>query len=357
MKIYKIIIIVLIIVLLGGVGYYFISKYSKTSSSTDIKNIKAYDGNKTTINLDNLTYDGTGLTIDNNTIYIAYGGVYELSGTTTSTIVVDVEDDKDVNLILNNVNIKSNEVPIYIKNGNTYITLEGTSYIEYTKTYDENEEVDAAIYSSDDLYINGTGSLEIKSNYTGIVSKDTLTIEDGSYIIDSYDDGINVNDIVTINNGNFTITAKDDAIHADGLLEINNGTYKIIAAEGLEATYVKINNGTINIEASDDGINAGNKSDDYSVIIEINNGDITIKMGAGDTDGIDSNGDLYINGGTIDVTCNSPFDYDGKAEYNGGTLIVNGNVTNTITNQMMGGPGMMPGMMPMQNNQNMQRRR
>ena len=355
MKIYKIIIVILILFLLGGVGYYIISRYNKTTSSIDIKNIKAYDGNKTTINLDNLTYDGTGLTIDDNTIYIAYGGTYEISGTTTSNIVVDIEDDKDVNLILNNVNIKSSNAPIYIKEGNANITLVGTSYIEYNKQYDENEEVDAAIYASDDLIINGTGSLEIKSNYAGIVSKDTLTIEDGSYIIDAYDDGINVNDIVTINNGNFTITAKDDGIHADGLLEINNGTYKIIAAEGLEATYVKINNGTIDIEASDDGINAGNKSDDYSVIIEINNGDITIKMGAGDTDGIDSNGDLYINGGTINVTGQSAFDYDGKAEYNGGTLIVNGNVTNTITNQMMGG-GMMPGMMDIPN-QNMQRRR
>ena len=60
-------------------------------------------------------------------------------------------------------------------------------------------------------------------------------------------------------------------------------------------------------------------------------------MGQGDTDGIDSNGNLYINGGTINVTCNSPFDYDGEAKYNGGTLIVNGEETNTITNQFMGG--------------------
>ena len=63
-------------------------------------------------------------------------------------------------------------------------------------------------------------------------------------------------------------------------------------------------------------------------------------MGSGDTDGIDANGNIYINGGTIDITGNSPFDYDGNAEYNGGTIIVNGTKTNTITNQMMGG-GMM----------------
>ena len=60
-------------------------------------------------------------------------------------------------------------------------------------------------------------------------------------------------------------------------------------------------------------------------------------MGQGDTDGIDSNGNLYINGGTINITANSPFDYDGTAQYNGGKLIVNGEETTTITNQMMGG--------------------
>ena len=45
----------------------------------------------------------------------------------------------------------------------------------------------------------------------------------------------------------------------------------------------------------------------------------------------------YIGGGTVDITCQSPFDYDGNAEYTGGTLIVNGTETNEITNQMMGG--------------------
>ena len=130
----------------------------------------------------------------------------------------------------------------------------------------------------------------------------------------------------------------------------------IDASEGIEGTYVKINNGTINISASDDGINAGNKSKNYNTTVEINGGKITIKMAAGDTDGIDSNGNLYINGGTIDITGNSPFDYDGEAKYNGGTLIVNGETTNTITNQFMGGRNMnMPNNDSNMNNRRMKR--
>ena len=65
-------------------------------------------------------------------------------------------------------------------------------------------------------------------------------------------------------------------------------------------------------------------------------------MAQGDTDGVDSNGNLYINGGTISVNAQSPFDYDGEAQHNGGTIIVNGTETDQITNQMMGG-GMMGG--------------
>ena len=60
-------------------------------------------------------------------------------------------------------------------------------------------------------------------------------------------------------------------------------------------------------------------------------------MGQGDHDAIDSNGNLHINGGTLNISASSPFDYDGQASYTGGTMIVNGSQTTTITNQMMGG--------------------
>ena len=184
----------------------------------------------------------------------------------------------------------------------------------------------------------------------GLKAEKLIEITGGTFNIDTTDDGVHSNGNITINKGTFTIESDDDAVHADGLIEINGGSMTINAHEGIEATYVKINDGTININASDDGINAGNKSNDYDVTIEINGGDITIKMGQGDTDAVDSNGNIYINGGTLNITANSPFDYDGKAEYNGGTIIVNGEKTTTITNQFAG--GMQGGMMP--NEANMQ---
>ena len=188
------------------------------------------------------------------------------------------------------------------------------------------------------------GTFNIKTNKSnsnnskkGIKADGNIVINGGEYTINTNDDGIHSNLDITINNGKITINSNDDSIHADGKIEINKGTMKLNAHEGLEATYVKINDGDININASDDGINAGNKSNNYTTTIEINGGNVTINMGQGDTDGIDSNGNIYINGGTINITGQSPFDYDGEAKYTGGTIIVNGQTTNQITNQMMGG--------------------
>ena len=66
-------------------------------------------------------------------------------------------------------------------------------------------------------------------------------------------------------------------------------------------------------------------------------------MGSGDTDAVDSNGNLILAGGTLDITAQSPFDYDGSLEQTGCTLIVNGQETSTVSNQMMGGMGKMGG--------------
>ena len=100
---------------------------------------------------------------------------------------------------------------------------------------------------------------------------------------------------------------------------------------------MQLNGGTIQIQASDDGINAARKSRSYAAAVEINGGDITVVMGSGDTDGIDSNGSITVNGGTVNVTGRSTFDCDGAATYNGGTIIVNGQQLSYIPNQMMGG--------------------
>ncbi len=314
---------------------------------------------------------------DGQDIEITEEGVYVISGTASeSTIIVNADDTAKVQLVLDGVSITNTDFPaIYVKSADkVFVTLAGENTLSVTGTFtaDGETNTDAVIFSKDDLTLNGTGSLTVTSAAgNGITGKDDLKITGGTYTINSAEDAVEANDSIRIADGSFTITSQKDALHAendeddsvgyiyiengsfqinaadDGIqatttLTVNGGTFDISAAEGLEATCVTINGGTIKITASDDGINASAKSSAVSTGIEINGGDITIDMGSGDTDAVDSNGSLVINGGTLNITAQFAFDYDGSAELNGGTVYVNGEQVTSITSSMMGG-GMMGG--------------
>ena len=318
--------------------------------------------------------------ISGSTVTITAAGTYVLTGSLSDgSVIVDAGQEDKVQLVLDGVTIHSETfAAIYVKQADkVFITLAEGSVNALSNggsfTLIDDNNVDAVIFSKDDLTLNGSGTLQISSpGGHGIVGKDEVTITGGTYQITADGHAISGKDSIAVSGGSFTLTANedglhsenddddtlgniyitggefvirvsDDAIHATYWLQIDGGSIEITAAEGLEATYIQINDGMLNVQASDDGINAGQKSDACVPTIEINGGSITIVMGAGDTDGVDSNGNILINGGTIDVSGNSAFDYDGTAQYNGGTIIVNGQTVNAIPNQMMGG-GMRGGM-------------
>ena len=318
--------------------------------------------------------DATSYTVkDDEDISITKEGTYVLSGTANeATIMINVDSLEKVQLVLDGLSITNSNFPcIYVKNADkVFITTTGDNSLSVTGTFkaDGETNTDAVIYSKDDLVLNGTGSLSITSTDNGITSKDDLKITGGEITITCTSDAIEANESVAIADGNITlnskkdgihveyeednttgyfymvggnltITATDDGIHAITNLQIDGGVITITAAEGLEATIIQINGGTITITASDDGINAAKKSKSMTPSFEITGGELTIDMGRGDTDAIDSNGDLFISGGTVTINAQFPFDYDGEASYTGGTMIINGEETTEITNQFMGGPG------------------
>lgn len=294
--------------------------------------------------------DATYLTVTEETdIHITEEGVYVLSGNAKNvTIYVEADSKDKVQLVLDGLTITNDDFPcIYVTEADkVFVTTSADSMLSVTGSFltDGDVNTDGVIFSRCDLVLNGTAVLTVSSTDNGIVCKDDLKVTGGTYYVTATSKAFEANDSIRISDGTFYLKAGTDGIHATSLLQIDDGTFDITAAEGLEATYIQINGGTITIQASDDGINAGRKSSAYSPTVEFNGGNVTITMGAGDTDGVDSNGDIIVNGGTINVTGNSTFDYDGNAQFNGGMIIVNGQETDTIPNQMMGGMGGRGGM-------------
>lgn len=323
------------------------------------------------------TADLTGATTINLTsgkeVTISAEGVYLVKGSATnSSIIVAAPEDAKVQIVLDGVTITNDTTPaIYVKTADkVFVTTTSTTSVltvNGTFTADGETNVDAVIFSKSDLTLNGTGTLKVVSKQgNAITSKDDLKVTGGTYNITALGHGLEANDSIRIYDGDFTmnvqkdavhsendeestkgyiyikdgsfeITAADDAIHSNTIIQIDGGIINIkTASEGIEATFVQINGGNITIYATDDGINAANKSDN-EVRIEVNGGTISVTMGSGDTDGFDSNGDLYINGGNITVTANSSFDVDGTRQLNSGTVIVNGQQVTEITVQQMGG--------------------
>jgi len=311
---------------------------------------------------------------DGEDIRITAAGVYVLNGTAkNATVYVEAGQDDKVQLVLNGVTVTNSDFPvIYVKSADkVFVTTGADSSLKVTGAFrtDGSVNTDGVIFSRSDLVLNGTAALSIVSTDNGVVSKDDLKVTGGTYTINAPSKAIDANDSIRIadgvfdltagtdglhaeNNdddalgyiyiggGQFNINAGDDAIHANSVVQIDQGTLVLRAAECIEGTYIQINDGSVDIQSWDDGLNAARKSAAYSAALEINGGEITVAMSQGDTDGIDSNGDLIINGGVIRVTASSSFDYDGSAQYNGGTIIVNGQQVSSIPNQMMGGRGM-----------------
>ncbi|MDD6504951.1 MAG: carbohydrate-binding domain-containing protein, partial [Lachnospiraceae bacterium] len=127
---------------------------------------------------------------------------------------------------------------------------------------DEND-IDATVFSKDDLTLNGTGSLKVTcESGHGIVSKDDLKLTGGTYEISCALDALSGNDSVRIADGAITIDAGDDGIHSDADLIIVGGTININDSyEGLEGQTITIDGGNIALSASDDGLNAAGGND------------------------------------------------------------------------------------------------
>ncbi|MBR3152940.1 MAG: carbohydrate-binding domain-containing protein [Clostridia bacterium] len=293
------------------------------------------------IDLSKMSSSGSGVTISESTVKITSGGVYYLSGTLSDGKIEVEAKGEEVVLVLDGVDvtckntaplniIKAETVIINLVSGSENVFTDGSSYTEFT----EDDEPDGTIFSKADLYINGTGSLKVNANYSdGIVSKDSLVIENAKIEINSKDDGIRGKDFVSIKGATVTVDSEGDGIKSTidtdeslGYVVVDNSTINIKAgADGIQAeTVVNLSDSDINIETS--GNVSSNNSEDSSSSKGIKSGkEITINSGkiniSSTDDAIHSNYFVIINDGDIEISSGDDgIHADTNIKINGGNI-------------------------------------
>lgn len=325
---------------------------------------------------ENTVADTAGANDENAAVKVKSGASLSLSGTGTLTACGNVKNgikgasDAVITVDEMTLNIEaaddglSCDDELTIKGGRVNITAGGDA-VKASPDTDDTENPDTTslgsvtisggtitleaaedgIQADGDLTISG-GTFAVTANggHTTTISDEdasckglkagkTLTVSGGTFTVDSADDALHAND-VTVSGGTLTLASGDDAVHADNDLVVgvqgssstSNPKISITAScEGLEGTTVSVYSGDIDVVASDDGVNAANSelgehSDKFA--INIAGGDLYIDAGS---DGLDSNNDISITGGRVEVygadaMMDAAIDYDGTFTLSGGTL-------------------------------------
>ncbi len=309
------------------------------------------------LNGDSAACSSDTVRISGSTVTIMDEGTYILSGTLNDGMIIVNSDKKDkTQLVLDGVSIHSEtSAPIYIlQSDKVFITMaedsENTLSNGGSFTAIDENNIDAVIFSKEDLTLNGSGTLTITSAAGhGIVSKDSLTITSGTYDISSASHALAGKDDVSIANAVFAITSGKDGIHAEntddaalGFVYIQNGTFDITSeGDGMSAAaYIQIEDGSFHITSGGGSENAekqtsdswgnfmgggkgrgGSRGGSYGGLtntvtdededstsikgikavgdLVINGGDFTIDSA---DDSVHSNASVTINGGTYEIT-------------------------------------------------------
>lgn len=259
---------------------------------------------------------------DHTVVHITKPGKYLLSGQLSAgQIAVDLgeeaktDPDAVVTIILNGVDITCTVAPAII----FYNVYECGVADEETATKD----VDTSKAGANVIVADGTEN-NINGSYVAKIYESYELNEAGTEVVDSK-----------------KLHKYDAAFYSKQSMNINgekeyNGILNIKAEnEGLDSElHLTINGGVINIVSGNDGINT---NEDNVSVTTINGGTLNIICdgSTGEGDGIDSNGWLVINGGTViaqecATSGDAGIDSDKGIYINAGKVVASGNMFDKI---------------------------
>ena len=253
-------------------------------------------------------------------VHITKPGTYVLSGTLDpGQIAVDLgEDAKDdpqavVTLVLDGVTVTSTVAPAVIFY-NVY---------ECDRTGDQGAEPDLSGAGANVIIADGSENT-VNGSYVARIYKSYTLSEDGTEVVDSKK--LHKYDGAFYSKMSMRVTGEAEST---GILTINAEN------EGLDTEmHLLIDGGGISIRSGNDGINC---NEDNVSVITIGGGalDIIITGTTGEGDGIDSNGWLVINAGTVTAqACSTSGDAGLDAEegiyLNGGMVAAAGNMLDPL---------------------------
>ena len=278
-----------------------------------------------TLHGDHASVAGGGAFAYDRNVIISNAGHYVLSGTLDDgRVVVDTDSKAKVWILLEGVTVTCSDGPcLDVEQADkVFLSLaEGTENTLRTLAFSSDAQTlgqDGALFSRDDLTINGSGSLTVTTpDGHGIVSNDELVITGGTLTVSAFGDALHANDSLRVMDAVMTLDAGDDGISVTGLesdFYMESGSITVTAGDkGLAAgNSLLLCGGSLTVDAREDGISA-----DGSVTVE--GGEITVTAG---DDGIHAETAFALSGGVIHI----PACYEGieavTIDISGGELTV-----------------------------------
>ena len=258
-------------------------------------------------------------------VHITEPGTYAVSGKLSAgQIAIDLGKDAEENpeavvtLILNGVDIQCSVAPAVI----FYNVYEcGVAEADGATNMVDTSAAGANVVIADGSVNNVTGAYvaRIYKPDSVVLSADGTEVEDAKKL-HKYDAAFYSKMSMNMNGD----------VDGTGILNINAEN------EGLDSElHLTMNGGNINITSGNDGINT---NEDGVSVTTVNGGTLKIKVNGntGEGDGIDSNGWLVINGGTViaeacSFSMDAGIDSDMGIHINGGTVIATGNMLDHIS--------------------------